>query len=365
MVSIDAAGLSRRKMHGVAMNRTARGIVVAVVCLLLAGALYVALRTPQMVEVDSGYKVVMGTFSRVVAIARSEKVARACIAAAFEEQERVNELMSYHNPDSELNAVNREAYHRPVEVDEATFAVLERALHFSELSGGAFDVTIGALGELWRRAAATDAVPTEAEIAEARSRVGYDKLQLDPNARTVRFAAEGMKIDLGGIAKGFAIDKAVEAMKAAGAIGGMIDIGGDIRCFGRPPKGQQSWRVGLQDPNVAPDDMTAGKPLFVLKVMDRAVTTSGDYRRFATVKGRRQSHIMDTRSGRGADALASVTIIAPDATSADALATAVSVLGLDKGLALIEQVPDTEAILILHGENTNLVFSSGARAYVQ
>jgi thiamine biosynthesis lipoprotein len=323
------------------------------------------LRPSETVQVDSGFKVVMGTFSRVVAIAPSEETGRACVAAAFDEQRRVEELMSYHDPDSELNTVNREAYQRAVTVEEATFEVLDRALHFSELSGGAFDVTIGALGNLWRRAAARDTAPTEAEIAEARSRVGYDKLRLDPAARTVRFAVDGVRIDLGGIAKGFAIDRAVAAMKVAGAVGGMIDIGGDIRCFGKPPRGQQTWRVGLQDPNISPDDIAAGKPLFVLKVMDRAVTTSGDYRRFATVKGRRQSHIMDTRSGRGADALASVTIIAPDATSADALATAVSVLGLEKGLALIEQVPDTEAILIPHGENTKPVFSTGAQAYVQ
>ncbi len=347
------------------MRNTGRSIAVGVLCLLLGAALYVGLRPSEAVQVDSGFKVIMGTFSRAVAIASSEKAGHTAIAAAFDEQRRVDELMSYHNPDSELNVVNREAYERAVEVEEATFEVLERALHFSELSGGAFDVTIGALGEMWRRAAATDTVPTDAEITQAKSRVGYDKLRLDPTTRTVRFAVEGMKIDLGGIAKGFAIDKAVEAMKAAGAVGGMIDIGGDIRCFGRPPEGQQTWRVGLQDPNVAPDDMATGKPLFVLKVLDRAVTTSGDYRRFATVKGRRQSHIMDTRSGRGADALASVTIIAPDATSADALATAVSVLGLENGLALIEQVPDTEAIFIPHGQNAKPVFSTGAQAYVQ
>lgn len=347
------------------MKNTGRRIAVGVCCLLLVTLLYVGLRGQETVQVDSGFKVIMGTFSRAVAIAPSEKVGRDCIAAALDEQKRVDELMSYHNPESELNAVNREAYQRAVEVDEATFEVLERARHFSELSAGAFDVTIGALGELWRRAAATDTPPTEAEIAEAKSKVGFDKLRLDPNTRTVRFAVEGMKIDLGGIAKGFAIDRAVEAMKAAGALGGMIDIGGDIRCFGKPPKGQQTWRVGLQDPNVAPDDLGPRKPLFVLNVLDKAVTTSGDYRRFATVKGQRQSHIMDTRSGRGADALVSVTIIAPDATSADALATAVSVLGLEKGLALIEQIPDTEAILLTHENPAEPLFSTGALAYVQ
>ncbi len=123
--------------------------------------------------------------------------------------------------------------------------------------------------------------------------------------------------------------------------------------------------MGLQDPSVGPDDLAPGKPLLVLNVLDRAVTTSGDYRRFTTVQGQRQSHIMDTRSGRGADALASVTILAPDATTADALATAVSVLGPEKGMALIERVPDTEAILLTQDNLTDPLLSTGASAYFQ
>lgn len=347
------------------MQKTGRRVVVGLLCVLLAVVVYLGFTARETIQIDSGYKVIMGTFSRAVVIARNERVARDCIAAAMDQQRRVDELMSYHRPESELNTINREAYEKPVKIDNATFEVLERAKYFSELSGGAFDVTIGALAELWRHAADTDTPPTEAEIAEARSKVGYEKMVLDPNTQTVRFAIEGMKIDLGGIAKGYAIDRSVEAMKAAGAVGGMIDIGGDIRCFGRPPKGQQTWRVGLQDPNVGSEDLGPGKPLFVLKVLDKAVTTSGDYRRFTTVKGRRQSHIMDTRSGRGADALASVTIIAPEATTADALATAVSVLGPDKGMALIERTPDTEAILITHEKGARPMFSSGAETHIQ
>jgi len=352
-------------MHEVVMNRTGRGIAVVVVCLLLGGALYVGLTARKMVQVDSGYKVVMGTFSRAVAIAPSEKVARACIAAAFEEQRRVEELMSYHNCDSELNTVNREAHQRAVEVDEATFEVLEKARQFSELSGGAFDVTIGALGELWRRAAAADTVPTEAEIAEAKSRVGYDKLLLDTNTRTVRFAAEGMRIDLGGIAKGYAVDKSVAAMKKRGAAGGMVDLGGNIRCFGRPPEGQECWRVGLQDPNVAPDELGGSKLLLVLTLTDESVATSGDYRRFVKVQGSKESHIIDTGTGKGAHKLVSDTIIASNAVTADALSTAVNVLGPEAGLALVESIPDVEAILIPVGRDAQPIFSSGAKAYVR
>jgi len=333
--------------------------------LILLVALYTGVASRRAVEFDSGYRMVMGTFSRALVLAPSERTAQQCAEAALNQQRRIEALMSYHMGDSELNKVNRQAFKEPVQVSPETFEVLERAKYFSELSDGAFDITIGALGDLWRRAGAADAPPTEAEIAQARSRVGHEKLLLDPNTHTVRFAVEGMKLDLGGIAKGYAIDQSVEVVKQRGALGGMIDIGGDVLCFGTPRQGKDGWVIGLQDPTVAPDDMATNKLLLKLKVTDAAVTTSGDYRRFIEIQGEKQSHIMDATSGKGANKLVSVTIIAPDATTADALATAVSVLGLEKGLALIERIPDTEAILIPNQQNPEPVFSTGARAFVE
>ncbi len=348
------------------MNKRIVGaIAIGAFCLLLLIGLYLGATPPESVQFDSGYRIIMGTFSRVVVLAKSERAAQQCAEAAFDQQRRIETLMSYHIADSELNRVNRQAFEEPVQVSEEMFEVLQRARHFSELSGGAFDVTIGALGDLWRRAGDADVAPTDAEIAEAKSKVAYEKLLLDPNARTVRFAVEGMKLDLGGIAKGYAIDKSVETMKQGGAVGGMVDIGGDVLCFGVPPKGKDSWVVGLQDPTVAPDDLTTNKLLLTLKVTDAAVTTSGDYRRFTEIQGEKQSHIMDTKSGKGANKLVSVTIIAPDATSADALATAVSVLGAEKGLALIEKLPNTEAILIPNAKDPQPIFTTGAETYVK
>ncbi len=174
-----------------------------------------------------------------------------------------------------------------------------------------------------------------------------------------------MRIDLGGIAKGYAVDKAVEAMQKLGALGGMVDLGGNIRCFGRAPRGQEKWRIGLQDPNVAPDEFDGSKYLLVLEIADESVATSGDYRRFAVVKGEKESHILDTRSGKGASKLVSDTIIAPDAITADALSTAVNVLGPEAGMALIERLPSVEAILIPADGPDTLLYSSGARAVRQ
>lgn len=347
-------------------NSAIRVTAIGVFSFILLVGLYTASLTRRNpVRVDSGYRVIMGTFARVVVLAPSEAAAQDCIASAFERQRHIEALMSYHLADSELNQVNRQAYEKPVAVSEETFEVLQRARHFSELSGGAFDVTIGALGDLWHTAGETNTPPTEAQIAEARSKVGHEKLLLDPEAKTVQFAVEGMKLDLGGIAKGYAIDQSIEALQQGGAVGGMVDIGGDVMCFGVPPKGKATWVVGLQDPTVAPDDLATDKLLLTLKVTDAAVTTSGDYRRFTRIQDEKQSHIMDTQSGQGAAKLVSVTIIAPDATGADALATAVSVLGAEKGLVLIEQIPDTEAILIPNRPDAQPVLSTGAEAYIR
>jgi len=350
------------------MNQTKKKaplIAAAVVAVLLLLMLYAGIAGRQPVRVDSGYRVVMGTFSRVVVVAPSEKAGRACLREAFEVQRRIESRMSYHRSDSELNEVNRRAAEGPVPVSALTFDVLQKAIYFSELSAGAFDVTVGPLVDLWRAAADANAPPSDAELAAARSKIGYDKLILDEGQMTVEFAVAGMKLDLGGIAKGFAIDKTLETLRQGGALGGMVDIGGDIRCFGRPPEGQDYWRIGLQEPTKVSDDPVPGRALLVLQLSDGAVTTSGDYRRFTEVGGQRQSHIMDVATGRGAARLASVTVIAPDATTADALATAVSVLGVEKGLALIDTLSEVEAVLIPHEAGAELVFSQGAAAYVR
>ncbi|MGE5296635.1 MAG: FAD:protein FMN transferase [Solirubrobacterales bacterium] len=336
------------------------GIVLAIVFSLL----YVSISRRPPIEVDSGARMVMGTFSRVVVIARSERTANACIKAAFDVQERIETLMSYHRENSELNQVNHYAAQKAMQVNPMTFEVIRQAVRFSELSDGAFDVTVGPLVDLWKAAGEANEPPSDEALAEAKRKVGYQKLILDDKAATVRFAEEGMRIDLGGIAKGYAVDKSVEAMQKLGARGGMVDLGGNIRCFGLAPRGQEKWRIGLQDPNVAPDDFDGSRYLLVLEIADESVATSGDYRRFSVVKGEKESHIVDTHSGKGANKLVSDTIIAPDATTADALSTAVNVLGPEAGMALIERLPSVEAILIPAGRQNTLLYSSGAHKYV-
>jgi thiamine biosynthesis lipoprotein len=328
------------------MNKRHSQIVIVIILVCLVVAFYFSVVAAGPVKVDSGYRVVMGTFARVVAVAKDSDKARSNIQVAFAEIEKVDELMSDYKSDSEIGQVNRDGFKRAVEVSESTYEVLQRSIEFSKLTGGAFDITVGPLVDLFRSGEKKGITPGEEAIAQAKMKVGFQKLQLDGKKRAVKFAVEGMRLDLGGIAKGYAIDKAVEAMQKCGASGGMVDIGGDIRCFGTPPKGRDHWLIGVQDPNVTDDDIGTGQLLSTLKLTNAAVATSGGYRRFVLIDGKKYSHIIDTDRGSSANELASVTIISKDAISADALATAVSVMGCEKGLALIEELPETEAILI-------------------
>ena len=311
----------------------------------------------------------MGTLARVVAVAKHQWQGKRCIEAGFGSSVRIDEMMSDYKPDSELSKVNREAFANPVKVSPELFEILQKSVRFSRLSNGAFDVTVGPLVDLWHKAGEANVVPDENTLAAAKARVGFEKLILDANERTVRFAVKGMRLDLGGIAKGYAVDKAVEAMRREGAIGGMVCASGDIRCFGKPAD-KDTWRVGLQNPVAAnpPDSngaIGAEQVLMVLKVNDMAVSTSGDYRRFVTIDGKRYSHIIDTSTATGANKLSSDTILAANAVDADALSTAVNVMGAEKGLALVESLDGVEAILITAGPEYKVIKSGGADAYLR
>ncbi len=373
------------------MNKKTRSVLFIIFCIFLIAASYFSVRSKQRIELDSGHRPVMGTFARVVVIAEDSKTAKESIKASFAEIHKVDDLMSDYKDDSEISLVHRDAFNRPVKVSQSTFEVLEKSIEFSRLTDGAFDITVGPLVDLWKSAAESNSVPTQAQLDEARAKVGYEKLILDSIDKTVRFEADGMRVDLGGIAKGYAIDKAIEAIQSVGAIGGMVDIGGDIRCFGTPMQGKNypgsagtprpdGWLIGLQDPNETIDDsdilaqagIQTSEPLLILQLTDAAVATSGNYRRFALIDGKKYSHIINRQTGISTEGLSSVTIISKNAVDADALATAVSVMGPEKGLALIETILQTEAILIPSQpkpvpseiEGYELIKTTGAEKYI-
>ncbi|MBC8469946.1 MAG: FAD:protein FMN transferase [Planctomycetes bacterium] len=338
-------------------------IVVFVACLIVV-AIYFSSGPGKQVELDSGHRLVMGTFARIVVIAKDSDAARKCVESAFTQINKVDDLMSDYKSDSEISSVNRDGFKRAVQLSQSTYEVLQRSIEFSKLTDGAFDVTVGPLVELFRKAKNKQVLPGPDEIADARSKVGFEKLKLDGQNKTVQFTVEGMQLDLGGIAKGYAVDKAVETMQTHGAIGGMVDLGGDIRCFGAPLKGRDHWVIGLQNPNMVQD--SAGREVLLkLKMTNGAIATSGDYQQFIIIEGKRRSHIIDRKTGTSTEGLSSVTIIADNATNADALATAVSVMGYQNGLELIENTPGTEAILITSQPEFKLIKTSGAEMFIK
>ncbi len=347
------------------MNRKVALAVAVLICLCLVAVWRFSDADKGPIDENSGLQLVMGTFVRIVAVADDSETARQCIAAGMAQIRRVDELMSDYESDSDIGRANAEAAEKAVEVSESTYEVLQRSVEFSRLSGGAFDVTVGPLVDLFRTTKKEHVAPTQEQIALAKAKVGFEKLTLDDTNRTVRFAVEGMRLDLGGIAKGYAIDKAIEAAQRGGATGALVDIGGDIRCFGTPPKGKDHWIIGVQDPNATVEGLGGGGLVLKLKVNDVAVATSGDYQQFVLIEGKRYSHIIDRKTGTNAEGLSSVTIIADNATDADALATAVTVMGAKEGLALIEKLPNTEAILISCGPKYEITKTTGAEKYVK
>jgi thiamine biosynthesis lipoprotein len=347
------------------MNRKISRAVIIVLCLSLATVSYLFFAGKKRVKADSGYQLVMGTFARIVVVAKDAATGTECVEAGLAEIRKVDELMSDYKDDSEISRVNRQAAQRAIPVSETTYEVLQKSLEFSKLTDGAFDVTLGPLVDLFHKAKKAQSAPTQEQIEQAKEKVGFEKLTLDSENRTVRFAVDGMRLDLGGIAKGYGVDKAVEAARRCGAVGVMVDIGGDVRCFGEPPEGRDHWRIGLQDPNLSVEGVSSGGLVLTLKVTNAAVATSGDYQQFVLIEGKRYSHIMNRTTGMSVEGLSSVTIIADNATDADALATSVSVMGPEKGTALIEKIPNTEAILMTSQPNSKIIKTSGADKYIR
>lgn len=281
----------------------------------------------------------MGTEVRILVLHDDRLAAEAGIATALGEMARLEAMMTEWRDDSQLQEVNREAFRRPVRVDPELFAVIRDGVQAGYESDGAFDITWRSAGRLWDFKAWPPRLPDPAAIATAVRRVDFRQVQLDEQERTVRLLAPDVHLGLGGIAKGVIVDHAVQVLKRLGFRRFVVNAGGDIYANGRNDGGRLWW-VAIRHPR----DLTEN--LAVLPVANLAVVTSGDYERYITVDGRMYCHILDPRSGWPADRCQSVTIMAPTAGRADALATAVFVLGSEQGLELAERLPQVEALIV-------------------
>jgi thiamine biosynthesis lipoprotein len=319
-------------------------------------------------EVPAQWESVLGT---VCSVNLFEAGTRAEYDAIFDEFHRIQDIMAFtpasSGPDEQgataLDLINKNAGIRAVKAPEELLDVLERARYYAELSGGAFDPTVGPLVRLWDIGGESPQVPEAAGIREALSLVDWRDLLIDRDGGTAFLRRRGQSLDLGAIAKGYAADRAAAILKEkAGPSGAfrlpgkrraIIDLGGNILALGER-KGWKNWRIGIQDPL-----KERGIYLGVLELKDKSVVTSGVYERVFEEGGRRYHHILSTTDGYPVqNGLLSVTVIADKSIDADALSTAAFALGLYRGLALIEGLPDTEAIFVR--EDKAVIVSSGA-----
>jgi len=297
----------------------------------------------------------MGTAVSVEISGISRSAAGPIMAEIWAEAERLEEIFSRYLAGSEVSRVNREASRKPVRVGEEMLSVLERSRQISRMTGGAFDITIAPLLKLWgffpeRKGR----VPAPAEIKNALQRVDWRSVVIDRGERSVRLLRPGMEIDLGGLAKGYVVDRITALLIERGVESALVNAGGDIYCLGERPGGGE-WRIGVEHPR------KDGQVLEVLRLRDRAVASSGDYQNCFIRSRKRYSHIIDPRTGRPADsAVAETTVLAPNCLVADALATAVFVLGAGEGMELLNDDPEVEGIVVTEEEDDlKLYYSAG------
>lgn len=279
----------------------------------------------------------MGTQVRMAVYADSkEKAERAC-TAAYNRIAELEQVCSDYRPTSELMRLCTKAGGNAIPVSEDLFIVLEKAQEVAKQSRGAFDITVGPLVQLWRTARRTQVFPNDADLKTAKKLVGWRNVVLDKKARTVRLKREGMRLDLGGIAKGYACDAAQTVLKANGIHIALVEAGGEIVVSDAPPN-TQGWSIEITNP-----DPQRNREVRVFT--NAAISTSGDSEQFVEFNGKRYSHVVDPRTGLGLTTRTTVTIIGTNGMTTDALATAVGVLGKANGTRLVKRYPGFEVIV--------------------
>jgi thiamine biosynthesis lipoprotein len=269
--------------------------------------------------------------------------------AVMAELRRIDNLMSHYKPDSQLSQINEYGNERPVQVDKELFDLIKLSTHYSEITEGAFDITYASVGYLYNYP--LHIRPTEEQIKQALPAVNWRNLIFDEEHHTVRFGHPGMRIDLGGIGKGYAVDRGIEVLKARGITRALVTAGGDSRIigdrFGRP------WLVAIRHPD-NPNKVVTRIPL-----SDAAVSTSGDYERFFDENGVRYHHIIDPHTGHSASKVRSATVIGPTATQTDGMSKTAFVLGAEKALEIINRMPQYDAVFVT--PDGHILYSEGLR----
>lgn len=291
----------------------------------------------------------LGTIVELTLYAPDETVANQSARAAYTRIGELNRILSDYNPDSEVMRLCKTAgTGQAVKVSPELYEVLARSIEYAKATDGAFDVSIGPVVRLWRAARRQKKVPPKADLAAAMALVDWKQIVLDPKSQTVELRKQGMLLDFGGIAKGYIADQAREVLVAKGVSRCLVAVAGDI-AVGESPPGRSGWRIGI-----APLDKPDGEPSRYLLLTNCSVSTAGDAFQFVEIGGIRYSHIVDPATGLGLTRRISVTVVAPQGISADGLDTAISIVGPDRGMKLIEQSQGAEALIVVENQENGL-----------
>jgi thiamine biosynthesis lipoprotein len=291
----------------------------------------------------------MGNHFEISVVASDETWAQERIDAGVHEIQRIEKLLTTFNESSETSLINQNAGIAPVAVSRETFNIIERSIRLSSITQGAFDITYGSVDKrLWNFDTSMKELPSQKTARKMVRLINYQNIILNKEKGTVFLKEKGMRIGFGGIGKGYAAERAKQVMKEMGTDSGIVNASGDLTAWGYQPDGSP-WTIGIVNPNAAHQIFS------YLAVTDMAIATSGNYEKYILINGKKYSHTIDPRTGLPVTGIKSVTIIAPNAELADAMATPVMIMGIQAGLHMINQIKNIEAILI---DDNDKIFSS-------
>jgi thiamine biosynthesis lipoprotein len=317
----------------------ARGLPAAVGGEGHASGLEAGISADQLERYETSHES-MGTEFTVAVYGHDRKFLAETVEEVFEEIDRIDEQMSNYKPESELSQINREAASRAVLVEPSLFALIQKSLQYGSDTGGAFDITVGPLMKAWGFFGGRGRVPSAAQLRAALTHVGYQHVRLDPSALTIRFDVPGIELDLGGIAKGFAVDQAVGVLRENGIAAALVSSGmSSIYALGAPP-GEEGWKITLRDP------FDEHKAADVIALKNFSMSTSGNYNKFFTLGGKTYSHIIDPHTGRPVENILSTTVFVANTADSDALSK-LYVLGIQGSREYLATHPDIQALFYL------------------
>lgn len=294
-------------------------------------------------------RLLMGNRFEITLEAKTAKELDFFLAKAVTEISRIEDLLSTYKPTSETNLINENAGIKPVKVSDEVFALIKRSKKISEITEGTFDITYGSIEKrFWNFDTKMTSLPDENLAKKSIALINYRNIELDAENKTVFLKNKGMRIGFGGIGKGYAAEKTKILIKNLGIKAGIINASGDLSCWGTPENGKP-WTIGIANPDFSE------MPFSTLEITDLAIATSGNYEKFAMINGKKYSHTINPKTGFPISGIKSVTVISPNAEISDAFATPISILGVEAGLSLINQLKDIECVMI---DNDNQIYYS-------